>query len=173
MRKAEERLHTHIAKCEMEKQPCPHKAAPWVSFADSGWARGHWDILPPARTPTPQAALRPPSCFSYCLVVKGPQQTNKFGKYEKAIKPWCSVHSRPDECGRKGTLRVLSLGLVGVVMGGNKGSGAPTPPSSRWWVRKGPVPCPQQWVWPPSQASKRNLDQSRRLFCEKPYPSPS
>lgn len=126
-----------------------------------------------ARTPPPQAALRPPSCFSYCLVVKGPQQTNKFGKYEKAIKPWCSVHSRPDECGRKGTLRVLSLGLVGVVMGGNKGSGAPTPPSSCWWVRKGPVPCPQQWVWPPSQASKRNLDQSRRLFCEKPYPSPS
>ena len=36
MRKAEERLHTHIAKCEMEKQPCPHKAAPWVSFADGG-----------------------------------------------------------------------------------------------------------------------------------------
>lgn len=38
--------------------------------------------------------------------------------------------SRPDGCGRKGTLRVPSLELVGVVMGGNKGSAAPAPPSS-------------------------------------------
>lgn len=97
MRKAEERLHTHIAKCEMEKQPCPHKAAPWVSFADSGWARGHWDILPPARTPTPHLGgpwrsphlLRSPCSYSSAPT---PHQPLRVEVRDQVSPNWPSHH---------------------------------------------------------------------------------
>lgn len=97
MRKAEERLHTHVAKCEMEKQPCPHKTAPWVSFAEGGWARGHWDILPPARTPTPYLGgpwrsphfLRSPCSYSSAPT---PHQPLRIEVRDQVSPNWPSRH---------------------------------------------------------------------------------
>ena len=100
MRKTEERLHTHIGKCKMEKRPCPHEAAPWLSFAEGGWARGHWDILPPARTPTPHLGgpwrsphlLRSPCSAPHGLQPPTPHQPLRVEVRDQVSPNWPSHH---------------------------------------------------------------------------------